>query len=91
MSTKGELLLILGCRLGIYTSEIFIRCYQIYLVNVFWGATASHLFHEPQEMHHENPNNTGPPTSAINAQFIPSKNGSLTSLIAHNSQGKTVL
>ena len=55
------------------------------------GPSASHLLHKPREMHHMNHYNTDPTNPELTPQLLPSKNGSLTSIIDHISQGKRLV
>ena len=91
MRPKGKLLSSLGCRFGIYTHE---NIYNV-LPNIFGecllGPWASQLRHKPLEMHRANRDDIASPNFALNVQLIPSQNGSLASLIAHNSRGKMMV
>ena len=55
------------------------------------GPSASQLLHKQQKMDRANCDDTTPPTPALNAQLLMRLNGSLISLIAHDSQGDIVV
>ena len=71
-------------------AKIFIRCLQISLLNVFWVPQQA-SFAINRKMYCVNHEDIDIPNPELNAQLLPSRDGILMSLIAHNSQGKMVV
>ena len=62
-----------------------------YFWRMYFGPSEIQLPHKQQKMDHENHIDTYNPTPTLNAQLLPSINGSLMSLIAKSSQGEIVV